>query len=111
MGVIMVANIDVKDLEKYKSSGYLENTGKISTYHGGRYRVRAGEYRVYEGSPEIKGRVIMIEFPSFEKFEDFYLSKEYKPWKKIRHEMSDGNIYVIETLTNEESDKIADKGV
>ncbi len=50
---------------------------------------------------------MIIEFPSMESFESWYDSEEYAPWKKIRHQLSENELFVIEALSDEESEKIA----
>jgi uncharacterized protein (DUF1330 family) len=104
--VIAVANIQIEDMEKYKKSGYLEHAGESAAMYGGNYIVRAGPSSVIEGSPKIE-RLIMIEFPSKESFLDWYNSKEYAPWKKIRHTLAKGDMFIIEKLTAEQQRGIA----
>ena len=77
-----------------------------AAHHGGRYRVRAGKFKVIEGKPKIH-RIVIIEFPSMKSFESWYDSIEYAPWKKIRHQLSESELFVIEALSEEESEKIA----
>ena len=52
-------------------------------------------------------RLIVIEFPSIESFENWYSSDAYAPWKKIRQELSETDFFVVEGLTTEESETIA----
>jgi uncharacterized protein (DUF1330 family) len=106
VAVIAVANIKIADLEEYKKSGYLEHAGKSATMYGGTYIVRAGPSSVVEGSPKVE-RVIMIEFPSKERFLDWYNSQEYAPWKKIRHTLAESDMFIIEKLTAEQQIGIA----
>ena len=75
MSVICFANISIKDFQKYKESGYLKNTGLTVGRYGGRYLVRGGDPKIIEGSPQLN-RVVMIEFPSMEKFQQWYDSEE-----------------------------------
>ena len=42
-----------------------------------------------------------------ESFESWYDSEEYAPWKKIRLKLSESELFVIEALSDEESEKIA----
>ena len=39
MSVFCIGNIDIRDFEKYRNSGYLENAARTITEYGGRYRV------------------------------------------------------------------------
>ena len=106
MSVFCIANIKIKDLEQYKSSGYLENAAKTISQHGRRYRVRGGNPIMFEGSSDLH-RMVIIEFPAIEHFDNWYGSEDYAPWKKIRQDLSELDLYVVEGLTDVESEKIA----
>ena len=82
MSVFFIGNIDIRDFEKYRNSGYLENAARTITGYGGRYRVRGGQTKIIEGQP-VFHRLVVIEFPSMESFESWYSSDAYTPWKKI----------------------------
>ena len=49
MSVFCIGNIDIRDFEKYRDSGYLENAARTITEYGGRYRVRGGQTKIIEG--------------------------------------------------------------
>ena len=51
MSVFCIGNIDIRDFEKYRNSGYLENAARTITEYGGRYRVRGGQTKIIEGKP------------------------------------------------------------
>ena len=106
MSVFCIGNIDIRDFEKYRDSGYLENAAQTITEYGGRYRVRGGQTTIIEGRPVLH-RLVVIEFPSMESFENWYSSDAYAPWKKIRQELSETDFFVVEGLTVEESETIA----
>ena len=69
MSVFCIGNIDIRDSEKYRNSGYLENAARTITEYGGRYRVRGGKTTIIEGQPVLH-RLVVIEFPSMESFEN-----------------------------------------
>ena len=52
-------------------------------------------------------RLVVIEFPSMESLENWYSSDAYALWKKIRQELSETDFFVVEGLTEEESETIA----
>ena len=62
MSVFCIGNIDIRDFEKYRNSGYLENAARTITEYGGRYRVRGGKKTIIEGQPVLH-RLVVIEFP------------------------------------------------
>ena len=106
MSVFCIGNIDIRDFEKYRNSGYLENAARTIIEYGGRYRVRGGQTKIIEGQPVLH-RLVVIEFPSMESFENWYSSDAYAPWKKIRQELIETDFFVVEGLTEEESERIA----
>ena len=106
MSVFCIGNIDIRDFEKYRNSGYLENAARPITEYGGRYWVRGRQTTIIEGQPLLH-RLVVIKFPSMEAFENWYSSDAYAPWKKIRQELSETDFFVVEGLTAEESETIA----
>ena len=106
MSVFYIANIKIKDLGQYKSSGYLENAAKTITQHGRRYRVSGGNPIMIEGNSDLH-RMVIIEFPTMENFDNWYGSEDYAPWKKIRQDLSESDLYVVEGLSDAESEEIA----
>ena len=76
MSVFCIGNIDIRDFEKYRNSGYLENAARTITEYGGRYRVRGEQTKIIEGQPVLH-RLVVIEFPSMESFESWYSSNAY----------------------------------
>ena len=51
MSVFCIGNIDIRDFENYRNSGYLENAARTITECGGRYRVRGGKTTIIAGQP------------------------------------------------------------
>ena len=66
--------------------------------------MRGGQTKINEGQPVLH-RLVVIEFPSMESFENWYSSDAYAPLKKIRQELSETDFFVVEGLTAEESEK------
>ena len=81
MVAYVIAEADITDPEKYE--GYKKLTPGAIAAHGGRFIVRGGRTETLEGSWRPK-RVVVIEFPSFEKAKAFYDSKEYLAARKAR---------------------------
>lgn len=95
MPAFILADVDVKDMDAYRDSGYLDNTPKIAAKFGGKYRARGGEMDIVEGdwSP---ARMIIIEFPDMESVRAFYKSEEYAPWAKIRQSLATSKIIAVD---------------
>jgi uncharacterized protein (DUF1330 family) len=64
---------------------------------GGRYLSRGGEHKVYERDWNPR-RIVLIEFPSVAKFEEFYESPIYHGLKSIRNECSSVRLVSVEGL-------------
>tara|TARA_B100002003_G_C13747463_1_gene372420 strand:+ start:223 stop:522 length:300 start_codon:yes stop_codon:yes gene_type:complete len=97
MAAYIVVDVEIKDMEEYKSSGYIENVPKIVAKYGGRYLARGGATKVHEGVWQPR-RLVIIEFPSMEKLETFYSSEEYAPYLAIRKRLGDSNLVATEGL-------------
>ena len=77
----IVVQADVTNPQQYAE--YAKLTPDIIAKFGGRFLARAGTTVTLEGPPA-KGRVVVIEFPSLQKAEEFYRSPEYTAAKKLR---------------------------
>ena len=93
MAAYLLARVEVTDWDRYKE--YTKKTPGAVTKYGGRFIVRAGEMVTLEG-PEETRRVVLIEFPSFEKAKEFYYSKEYQEVKKLREGAAKGQFLAID---------------
>ena len=100
MAAFILADVDVSDMEKYRDSGYLENTPKIAARFGGKYRARGGEMRRLEGDWQ-PVRMVIIEFPDMQQLLAFYKSEEYQPWIKVRQELATSRIVAIDGIAGE----------
>ena len=89
----VIANIDVKNPEAYKE--YISKVKPIVEKFGGKYLVRAGEYKVIDGEWKYP-RTVIIKFSSYEKALEWYNSEEYQPVKPIRLANSVANGIIIQ---------------
>ena len=72
----LIANVkNVHDPERFAE--YSSQTPALSASHGGRYLVRGGEVDPVEVSGPI-GRVVVIEFPTFDAAKAYYHGDEYR---------------------------------
>jgi len=81
MAAYIIARVKVTDWEQYRKYGAL--TPAAIAKHGGKFLVRGGEVASLEGPAETR-RMVVIEFPTFEKAKEFYASPEYSAAKKLR---------------------------
>jgi len=93
MAAYLLARVEVTDWDRYKE--YTKKTPGAIAKYGGRFIVRAGDMVTLEGSEETR-RVVLIEFPSYEKAKEFYYSQEYQEAKKLREGAATGQFLVID---------------
>ena len=93
MAAYLLARVEVTDWDRYKE--YTKKTPRAIAKYGGKFIVRAGDMVTLEG-PEETRRVVLIEFPSFEKAKEFYYSQEYQEAKKLRAGAATGQFLAID---------------
>lgn len=93
MPAYLIVLMDVTDREQY--SQYTKATPSVIAQFGGKFIVRGGKTVTVEG-PEEKRRVVVIEFPSFERAQAFYDSEEYQRVKNLRSGAATGTFIIAE---------------
>jgi uncharacterized protein (DUF1330 family) len=81
MAAYVIADVEVTDPAKYE--GYKKLTPDAVAKHGGRFIARGGQTATLEGNWR-PGRVVVIEFPTFEQARNFYTSVEYTAARRAR---------------------------
>jgi uncharacterized protein (DUF1330 family) len=89
----LLVQIDVTNQQQFQEYAKL-SPGIIAKY-GGRYLARAGRTTTLEG-PAAKSRVVVVEFPSFERAQQFYQSPEYVAARKLRENAGAAQFVVVE---------------
>lgn len=97
MPAYIIARVQVADWERYRE--YTKLTPGAIERFGGRFIVRGGQTLTLEGPPET-GRVVVIEFPSFEQAKAFYQSEEYGRAKKFREGAATGQFILVEGVAS-----------
>lgn len=93
MKAYVIANIHVMNPERYRD--YIKLTpGSIAPF-GGRFIARGGRSEKLEGEMPAN-RMVMIEFPSYEKAKAWYDSAEYRKALAIRQSASTGTLILVE---------------
>lgn len=92
-GYCLFDNIQVNDLSKLEQ--YKKKAEPMVARYGGKYVVLGGQFRVVEGSwgPTF---LVMIEFPSYEKANEWYFSEEYRALKELRLSAVESNAIIME---------------
>jgi uncharacterized protein (DUF1330 family) len=91
----MVVQVDVTNPTQYQE--YAKLSPGIVAKYGGRYLARAGRTVTLEGAPA-RSRVVVLEFPSFERAQQFYHSPEYTAARKLREGAGSAQFVVVEGL-------------
>ena len=89
----IIAQIDVTNPQQYAEYAKL-SPGIISQF-GGRFLARAGRTVTLEGAPA-RSRVVIVEYPSFERAQSFFGSSEYQQAKKLREGAANAQFIVVE---------------
>ena len=89
----VVAEIDVKDLDAYRS--YTSAAFPVIQKYGGRFLTRGGTTVAVEGRPPA-GRVMIIEFASLEEAKAFEYSPEYAAIAPLRKASAESRLFIIE---------------
>lgn len=87
-----IARVDVRDAERYKD--YISTAKPAFERFGAKFVVRGGEVTSLEG--QARARNVVIEFPSVQDAIDCYNSPEYQDAVKIRQEVADAELIVVE---------------
>ena len=89
----MVVQVDVTNPQQYQE--YAKLSPGIVEKYGGRYLARAGRTVTLEGPPATS-RVVVLEFPSFDRAQAFYSSPEYVAARKLREGAGTAQFVVVE---------------
>ncbi|NKB55568.1 MAG: DUF1330 domain-containing protein [Alphaproteobacteria bacterium] len=90
MSAFMIATITVKDPAKFQT--YLAETQKVAAPYGAKLLLRGMADKVLTGETADHGMVVIVEFPSLEKIDQWYASDAYRPLIPLRDAGSDMTI-------------------
>jgi uncharacterized protein (DUF1330 family) len=93
MSAYVIVNVNTKHPEEYER--YKEMAQKTVAQYGGRYLVRGGQTNVLEGT-WTPTRIVILEFPSYQKAHDWWHSAEYAPAKELRQRFSATDLLIVE---------------
>ena len=91
----VLVQVDVTNAQQY--GDYTKLSPGIIEKFGGRFLARGGRTTTLEGSPA-RGRVVVVEFPSFDRAQQFYNSPEYQAAKKVRDGAATAQFILIEGM-------------
>ena len=87
-----IARVDIRDPERYKD--YVAAAKPAFEKYGASFIARGGAFTQLEG--RARARNVIIEFPSHQAAVDCYNSPEYQIAAKIRQEVADAEMVVVE---------------
>ncbi|TVO59049.1 DUF1330 domain-containing protein [Denitromonas halophila] len=95
MTAYVIFDVEIRDVPRYQE--FIQKVKPALEAAGGRYLARGGAHKVYEGdwSPR---RIVVLEFPSMQAWEDFYTGPIYQGLKAIRDECSSARLISVEGL-------------
>ncbi len=93
--VYVLLDVTVKDRQKFME--YVEGHRPSFHQYGGKLLFRSNDMEVVEGnwSPKL---FVVHEWPSEEAFKNWYNSREYAPWRKLREEAMDMNMILAKSM-------------
>ncbi len=93
MAAYLIVDVHINDPETYKQ--YVQLTPASIAAYGGRFIVRGGDAQTLEGdwSP---GRVVVLEFETAARAEEWWSSPEYAPAKALRQKSADTAMILVE---------------
>jgi uncharacterized protein (DUF1330 family) len=89
----MLVQVDVTDAPRYAE--YMKLSPGIIEKFGGHFIARGGRAVTLEGPPA-RSRVVVVEFPSFERAQEFYKSPEYQAARKLREGAASAQFVLVE---------------
>src|SRR5713101_7460338 len=87
-----IAHVDVTDPEGYKA--YIAANALPFGKFGARFLVRGGTREVVEG--KVRGRTVVLEFPSYRAALDCYRSPDYQAAAALRKGRAEFDLFIIE---------------
>ena len=93
MSAYVIVNVEVLDPETYKE--YVKQSPATISAHGGRFLARAGKTEVLEGDAAAN-RVVILEFPSYERAREWWNSEAYRLPKALRQSASEASMILVD---------------
>lgn len=95
MSAYVIVDIEVLDSVPYED--YKRSAAQTVALYGGRYLVRGGRSQVFEGewTPD---RLVVLEFPTYERAVAWYESAEYTTAREIRATAARMDMVLVEGM-------------
>jgi uncharacterized protein (DUF1330 family) len=91
----VIFDVEIRDAARYQE--FMGGVKPALEAAGAKYLARGGAHKVYEGDWHPR-RIVVLEFPSVQAWEDFYNGPVYQGLKAIRDECSSARLVSVEGL-------------
>jgi len=89
MSAYVIFDVEIRDPARYQK--FMNGVKPALENAGAKYLARGGAHKVYEGDWEPR-RIVLLEFPSLQAWEDFYNGPVYQGLKGICDECSSARL-------------------
>lgn len=96
MPAYIIANVKITDAESYV--GYTQLTPATIASYGGKFLVRGGKSEQLEGN-QVPGRIVILEFPDYDRAKEWWGSEIYAGAKAIRQKAAYTEMIVVEGIS------------
>ncbi len=93
MAAYIIVDVEITDPVRY--AAYIRVVPPTIAKYGGRFLVRGGKAEMLEGSWKPR-RVVVVEFPTFEKAREWWESEEYRGPRALRQSASVTDMILVE---------------
>ena len=93
MSAYVIVNVRVHDPETYKE--YVKLSPASISAHGGRFLARGGKAEALEGGVPAN-RMVVLEFPSYERASEWWNSEMYRMPKALRQSASEASLILVD---------------
>lgn len=93
MSAYVISEVEMRDAAGFEA--YRTIAAKTIAQYGGRYLVRGGAANLVEGGPPPK-TIIVVEFPTMERLQEWYASPEYAEALNVRRTALDRRLIFVE---------------
>ena len=93
MSAYVISEVEVRDASGFEA--YRTVAAKTIAQFGGRYLVRGGAAGLVEGGPP-PNTIIIVEFPSMQRLQEWYASPEYAEALEIRRTALERRLVFVE---------------
>lgn len=96
MTAYAIFDVAIRDVNQYQE--FMKLVKPAIETAGGKYLVRGGAHKVYEGDWH-PGRIVIFAFPSIAAFESFYDSPVYRDIRPLRDACSSVRLVAVEGIS------------